>query len=129
MDSTIAKPAYDIFQPLCPSRRAFDHIFSRWGILTLARLSEEPLRFSALRRAVGGISEKMLAQTLKALEEEGLVLRREWNEKPPRVEYSLTKSGARMSRSIARVIADLYAEISASKNVGIDAKKPEPFSQ
>lgn len=111
MDSPIAKPPYDIFQALCPSRRAFDHIFSRWGILTLARLSEEPLRFGALRRAIGGISEKMLAQTLKALEEEGLVLRQEWDEKPPRVDYSLTEGGRRISRSLARVISDLYAEL------------------
>jgi DNA-binding HxlR family transcriptional regulator len=111
MDSRIAKPPYDVFQALCPSRRSFDRIFSRWGILILARLSGAPLRFGELHRAIGGISERMLAQTMRALEEEGLVVRQEWNEKPPRVDYSLTKSGQRISRSIARVIAALYTEL------------------
>jgi DNA-binding HxlR family transcriptional regulator len=104
-------PEYDVFRPLCPSRRAFDNIFNRWGILILARLSEKPVRFGVLYRAVGGISEKMLAQTLKVLEEEGLVLRQEWDEKPPRVEYSLTEGGTRISRSIKRCISELYAEL------------------
>jgi DNA-binding HxlR family transcriptional regulator len=107
------KHQYDVFQPLCPSRRAFEHIFNRWGILTLARLSPTPVRFGALCRAVGGISEKMLAQTLKILEEEGLVSRQEWNEKPPRVEYRLTEVGVRLSRSITKCISDLYAELDA----------------
>ena len=111
MDSRIAKPPYDVFQALCPSRRSFDRIFSRWGILILARLSEAPLRFGELHRAIGGISERMLAQTLKALEDEGLVIREQWNEKPPRVDYSLTESGKRISRSVSKVIATLYAEL------------------
>jgi DNA-binding HxlR family transcriptional regulator len=111
MDSPKAKPPYDVFEPLCPSRRAFERIFSRWGILVLARLTEKPTRFGAIKRAIGGISERMLAQTLKALEEEGLVDRREWNEKPPRVEYSLTRSGAKLSHGIKKVIVDLYAEL------------------
>jgi DNA-binding HxlR family transcriptional regulator len=111
MESHMDRPPYDVFHPLCPSRLAFEHIFNRWGILTLARLSAKPVRFGVLRREVGGISEKMLAQTLKALEEEGLVLRREWNEKPPRVEYSLTEGGARISKSIMKCISELYAEL------------------
>jgi len=102
---------YDVFQPLCPSRRAFDRIFNRWGILTLARLSPKPVRFGVLCRKVGGISEKMLTQTLKVLEEEGLVSRQEWKEKPPRVEYSLTEGGARISRSMTKCIMELYAEL------------------
>jgi DNA-binding HxlR family transcriptional regulator len=110
MKSQMNRP-YDVFSPLCPSRWAFDHIFNRWGILTLARLSQRPVRFGVLCREVGGISEKMLAQTLKVLEEEGLVLRQEWNEKPPRVEYSLTEGGARISRSITKCINELYAEL------------------
>ena len=106
---------FDVFHPNCPSRQAFDQIFSRWGILVLARLSEGPARFGALHRAVGGISERMLSQTLKVLEEEGLVLRQEWDEKPPRVEYSLTESGRRISSSIAGVISQLYGELEARR--------------
>ena len=102
---------FDVFAPQCPSRQAFDHIFSRWGILVLARLTGDTLRFGELRRAIGGISEKMLSQTLKVLEDEGLVRRQEWDEKPPRVEYSLTKSGERISDSIGGVIRNLYHEL------------------
>ncbi len=102
---------FDVFNPACPSRQAFDQIFSRWGILTLSRLSTEPIRFGTLRRSVGGISERMLSQTLKVLEEEGLVRRQEWDEKPPRVEYSLTDAGQRISASLAVVIDQLYGEL------------------
>ena len=102
---------YDVFSPGCPSRQAFDQIFSRWGILMLSRLSAEPQRFGALRRSVGGISERMLSQTLRVLEEEGLVVREEWDEKPLRVEYRLTDPGLRISESVDRVIADLYGEL------------------
>jgi DNA-binding HxlR family transcriptional regulator len=101
----------DVFDPGCPSRRAFDAIFSRWGLLTLARLSEQPVRFGVLRRAVGGISERMLAQTLKTLEEEGLVEREEYDVKPPRVEYRLSESGVRMAHSVGGLIDDLYREV------------------
>lgn len=102
---------YNVFDPGCPSRRAFDAIFSRWGILTLARLSREPVRFGELCRAVGGISERMLAQTLKVLEDEGLVERQEYDVKPPRVEYRLSEAGLRLSKSIGGVITELYDEL------------------
>ena len=102
---------FDVFHPACPSRQAFDHIFSRWGMLTLLRLSEGPMRFGALSRAVGGISEKMLAQTLTVLVEEGMVSRQEWDEKPPRVEYSLTEAGQRIAGSLGGVIRELYEDL------------------
>ncbi len=111
MEPPADRRPYDVFHPDCPSRQVFEQIFSRWGILTLARLCDQPMRFGTLFRSIGGISEKMLAQTLKVLEEEGLVLRREWDEKPPRVEYSLTESGQRLSASIEGVIAQLYSEL------------------
>lgn len=104
----MSHPAFDVFAPDCPSRAAFDQIFSRWGILVLGRLTVDPVRFGTLRRSIGGISEKMLAQTLKVLEEQGLVARQEWDEKPPRVEYALTPAGQRLSGSIAGVFGDLY---------------------
>ena len=106
---------FDVFNPACPSRRAFDQIFSRWGILTLSKLSMDPVRFGSLRRAVGGISEKMLSQTLRVLEEEGLVHREEWDEKPPRVEYRLTDAGWRISQSLTGVIQELYAQLAQNR--------------
>ncbi|HEY0291020.1 MAG TPA: helix-turn-helix domain-containing protein [Hansschlegelia sp.] len=69
------------------------HVTSRWGVLALVALRSGTLRFSALRRRVNGVSERMLAQTLKALEEDGLVERRALPVVPPHVEYSLTPLG------------------------------------
>jgi len=102
---------YDVFDPNCPSRQAFDRIFSRWGILVLSRLSAEPVRFGVLRRSVGGISERMLALTLRALEDEGLVRRQEWDEKPPRVEYRLSDAGVKIASSLTGVLEGLYEQL------------------
>lgn len=77
----------------CPSRIVLGHITSRWGVLVLVMLLDGTHRFSALRRAVGGVSEKMLAQTLDALAHDGLVLRVAHQVVPPHVEYSLTPLG------------------------------------
>lgn len=99
---------FNVYSSKCPSRAAFDAIFSRWGILVLGMLTDRPSRFGEIRRAIDGISEKMLAQTLKALEDEGLVTRREWDEKPPRVEYALTAAGRTISGDVQGVLKDLY---------------------
>lgn len=77
----------------CPSRAVLGHITSRWGTLVLIVLLEGTHRFSELRRAIGGVSEKMLAQTLDALAYDGLVLRVAQQVVPPHVEYSLTPLG------------------------------------
>lgn len=84
----------DVSSPLCPTRVVLDHLTSRWGVLTLiALLVDGTLRFSELRRRVGGVSEKMLAQTLQTLETDGFVHRRALPVIPPHVEYSLTPLG------------------------------------
>ena len=103
--------SFDVFASACPSRDAFGQIFSHWGMLVLAKLSSGGMRFGELRRAVDGISERMLSRTLKALEQEGLVHREEWDQKPPRVEYRLTDGGRRISKSIISVIDTLYEEM------------------
>src|ERR1700754_1973653 len=77
----------------CPSRVVLEHVTSRWGVLVLAALRERPHRFSELRREVGGVSEKMLAQTLQTLERDGFVDRDAKPVIPPRVDYSLTPMG------------------------------------
>jgi DNA-binding HxlR family transcriptional regulator len=77
----------------CPSRAVLAHITSRWGVLVLVVLLDGSHRFSQLRRAIGGVSEKMLAQTLDALAYDGLVLRVAQQVLPPHVEYSLTPLG------------------------------------
>lgn len=89
-----------VLDPNCPSREILRHVTSRWGLLILIALSEETLRFSELRRKVGGISEKMLAQTLQALEEDGFVERRSYPVVPPHVEYSLSPLGLEIKEQV-----------------------------
>lgn len=78
----------------CPSRRILDRIGDRWTVLIVGSLADGPRRFSDLLRSVDGISQKMLTQTLRALERDGLVIRAVHAEVPVRVEYRLTASGA-----------------------------------
>lgn len=77
----------------CPSRPILQHMTSRWGALVLIVLMTGTHRFGALRRRIGGVSERMLAQTLQALEGDGLVQRHALDVVPPHVEYSLTPLG------------------------------------
>ncbi len=90
----------DLYAPACPSRGVLDHVTSRWGVLVLVALLEGTHRFSELRRKVAGVSEKMLAQTLHALEEDGFVLREVYPVIPPRVDYSLTPMGEEVAGHI-----------------------------
>ncbi|MGG8410591.1 winged helix-turn-helix transcriptional regulator [Streptomyces sp. 12297] len=85
---------------MCPSRGVLEHVTSRWGVLVLAALFERPYRFSELRREVGGVSEKMLAQTLRTLERDGFVLRDAKPVIPPRVDYSLTAMGREAAEQV-----------------------------
>lgn len=77
----------------CPSRLVLQHMTSRWGTLVMIALLTGTHRFSALRRKVGGVSERMLAQTLQLLEADGMVARQAHNVVPPHVDYSLTPLG------------------------------------
>ena len=82
-----------VFTENCPTRTVLDHVMSKWGVLVLLALSEGTARWGELRRAVDGISEKMLASTLRTLEADGFVARTAYPEVPPRVEYALTRTG------------------------------------
>ena len=94
-------PRGDLYAPLCPSRGVLEHVTSRWGVLVLVcLLAEGTHRFSELRRKVAGVSEKMLAQTLHALEEDGFVLREVYPVIPPRVDYSLTPLGREVAQHV-----------------------------
>ena len=85
-----------ILAAACPSRTVLDHVTSKWGVLLLVALSERTLRWGELRRVVEGISEKMLAQTLRTLEADGIVHREVTGSVPPRVDYSLTSRGSEL---------------------------------
>lgn len=95
----------DVQDSGCPSRVVLEHITSRWGVLVLSALETRTHRFSELRRHVGGVSEKMLAQTLRALEHDGLVNRHAFAEIPPRVEYTLTQRGNAAAGLVGQLVS------------------------
>jgi len=84
----------------CPSRQILKHVTSQWGVLVLLALLDGTQRFSELRRKIGGVSEKMLTQTLQQLEQDGFVSRIAYPVIPPHVEYSLTVLGEGISRHV-----------------------------
>lgn len=95
-----------VFPASCPSRTVLDHVTSKWGVLVLLALSEaDTLRWSELRRRTQGVSEKMLAQTLRTLEADGLVLRTARPVVPPHVEYSLTERGGELTALLHPLMA------------------------
>ncbi|MER5256745.1 MULTISPECIES: helix-turn-helix domain-containing protein [unclassified Streptomyces] len=96
--------AYDVFSKQCPSRGTLEHVTGRWGALTLGALHDGTFRFNELRRRVDGVSEKMLSQTLHALERDGLVHREAQPTNPPRVEYRLTPLGREVSDRLMNLI-------------------------
>ncbi|HAT24648.1 MAG: helix-turn-helix domain-containing protein [Pantoea sp.] len=84
----------------CPSREVLKRVTSRWSVLIFLALRNDTLRFSELRRAVGGVSERMLAQTLRHMEEDGFVERIAYNVVPPHVDYRLTALGRELEGQV-----------------------------
>ncbi|PZR35171.1 helix-turn-helix domain-containing protein [Caulobacter segnis] len=95
----------NVMAAACPSREVLNHVTSRWGVLVLMALEARTLRFSQLKRQIGGVSERMLAQTLKLLEGDGFVRRQAFEVVPPHVEYSLTPLGLEAAERV-RGLAD-----------------------
>lgn len=83
----------ELFNANCPSREVLKRLTSRWSLLILVALEYDTLRFSELKRKIGGISERMLAQTLRFMETDGFVERIAYDVIPPHVEYRLTPMG------------------------------------
>lgn len=84
---------WDVYNQHCPTRMVLDRIADKWTVLVVGALEDKTKRFGELRREIGGVSQKMLTQTLRGLEMDGLVARRVYASVPPKVEYSLTKLG------------------------------------
>jgi DNA-binding HxlR family transcriptional regulator len=105
---------YDVLAKQCLSRPVLEHVTGRWGTLVLIALSEGPTRFNELRRRVDGVSEKMLAQSLHALERDGFVERTVHSTIPPRVEYALTPLGGQTTdrlTDLVRLLEDAMPRI------------------
>ena len=103
----------DLFSEKCPSRQVLNHVTSRWGVLILVALLEGTYRFSELRRRVDGVSERMLAQTLQWLQQDGFVQRTAYPVVPPHVEYNLTPMGKEVAARV-KTLADWIED-----NIGV----------
>ena len=118
------KNAASVFRKDCPSRKVLETLAEKWALMLMHLLAEGPRRTSELRRAIEGVSEKMLIQTLRRLERNGFVARRAYNEVPPRVEYSLTALGQSLGETIKPL--DFWIERHLSEvmraQVAFDAK-------
>ncbi|GGX66979.1 winged helix-turn-helix transcriptional regulator [Streptomyces hiroshimensis] len=98
---------YEVFHTDCPARDVVDHVTSRWGVWVLISLRSNDLRFYELRESIQGISEKMLAQTLRALVQDGLVWRKVEPTTPPQVTYGLTEFG----QDVGEPLTELFDRI------------------
>ena len=115
----------------CPTRQILDRIGDRWTVLIVGALWDGNVRFSELRRRVEGISQKMLTQTLRGLERDGLVRRTVYPEVPVRVEYTLTEAGRTLREPLRALeewsIAHL-GDVSGSQEAYDRADQPPPDS-
>ena len=102
------RKAGDVYDPTCSARDALALIASKWAMLILPALAEGPMRNAQLRRKIGGISQKVLTQTLRELERNGLIVRTDLRTRPLHVEYRLSRLGASLSRALT--VLDRWAE-------------------
>jgi len=93
-------PAYNVYSQDCPTRTVLDIVADKWTSLLIVALVPGTKRFQQLKREIGGITQKMLTQTLRSLERNGLVERRAYATVPPRVEYTLTRLGHTLSETL-----------------------------
>lgn len=109
----------------CPSRTSLARIANKWTALIVVALGTGRLRFGELRQAVDGISGKVLAETLRDLERDGLVVRVAYDEMPPRVEYELTELGATLHEPLAALgrWAEAHIEQVESARDAYDARR------
>lgn len=94
---------YDVYCEACPTRLVLDRLADKWVVLILGRLALRPMRFNQLRRDIQGVSQKVLSQSLKKLERDGLLHRRAFPTVPVTVEYSITPLGETLAARIAEI--------------------------
>src|SRR5438874_3144829 len=116
MPKTSSPPS--VMDALCPSQLVLERIADKWTALIIQILSKGTMRYSALQQRIGGISQKMLTQTLRSLERDGLVERKVYPVVPPKVEYSLSKLGRTLIeplRALCRWSEKHLAELQANR--------------
>ena len=94
---------WNVYDNNCPTRLVLNRIADKWTVLVVGLLAQETKRFGELRREIGGISQKMLTQTLRGMERDGLVNRKIYPTIPPKVEYSLTKLGSSLTEILEEI--------------------------
>jgi DNA-binding HxlR family transcriptional regulator len=125
-----AMPPFDPYVAACPSRQTLDRIGDRWTILVFGALADGSKRFTELARRIEGVSQKMLTQTLRGLERDGLVTRTVHAAVPPRVDYELTALGRTLSGPIAALeqwALDHMADVLAAREA-YDARHARPVA-
>jgi DNA-binding HxlR family transcriptional regulator len=95
---------YNVYNDACPARLVLDHLGDKWALLILDRLRHGPTRFNAIRRDVGGISQKVLSQVLKRLERDGMITRSAYPTVPVTVEYALTALGETLKERVGPLL-------------------------
>src|SRR5579884_1854694 len=125
METTSPVPAdAEMYKGHCPTREILDRIADKWTTLIIGLLAHSgSRRFNELRRAIGGISQKMLTQTLRDLERDGLVKRTMYPEIPPRVEYQLTPLGKTLCAPIGALTQWAHDHIEEVKRAQDDFDK------
>ncbi|KQS56483.1 hypothetical protein ASG17_10885 [Brevundimonas sp. Leaf363] len=118
--------APDVFAAQCPTRQMLDRIGDKWTVLVVQTLDGGPVRFSALKRRIDGISQKMLAQTLRLLERDGLVARRVAPTTPVTVDYALTPLGRTLVGALTPLITWSESQMDAviAARQAFDARPP-----
>ncbi|MEC3976580.1 winged helix-turn-helix transcriptional regulator [Amycolatopsis sp. H20-H5] len=107
-----AAERYEVFHTDCPARDVVDHVTSKWGVWVLISLRNNDLRFHELRKSIQGISEKMLAQTLRALVQDGLIWREVEPTAPPQVTYGLTEFGQDLGKPLTELFDRITQRLS-----------------
>ncbi|MGE0282773.1 MAG: winged helix-turn-helix transcriptional regulator [Rhizobiaceae bacterium] len=110
----------NVYEENCPTRMVLDHIADKWTALILWKLTNRPIRFNQLRRDIEGISQKVLSQTLKQLERDGLINRQAFATVPVTVEYSVTPLGHTLAEKMAGI--SLWAQDNIDQVLAAQAK-------
>jgi DNA-binding HxlR family transcriptional regulator len=103
MDTARLEDLYDPLRAACPTRQVLTRVADKWSMFVIIALQEGVLRFSELRRRIDGITPKMLTQTLRALERDGLVTRTAYPTVPVTVEYALTPLGRSLADAVGTI--------------------------
>lgn len=101
MKSRCAERAYDVYEDMCPTRLVLDRLADKWAMLILDRLESGPVRFNMLKRDIKRVTQKVLTQSLRKLERDGLIQRTVFATVPVTVEYALTPLGRTLTKTVS----------------------------